>query len=106
MQGLSVVDGACLDGGFDGQIDIGRGQNDEGVGAAELEDGTLDQPAGLGGDCPSGGLGTGDGDCGDALIGEDGFDLAGFEQQRLEGAAWEACAADEGFDGDGALWNV
>ena len=104
--GLAVVDAASLDGGVDGGVEVGGGQDDEGVGAAELEDGLLDEPAGLGGDGAAGGLGAGDGDGGDAGVGEDVFYLAGLDEQGLEDAAGEAGAADEGFDGESALRDV
>ena len=101
--GLAVVDAAGLDGVVDGGIDVGGGEDDEGVGAAELEDGFFEEPAGLGGDGAAGGFGAGDGDGGDASVGEEGFDLASFDEEGLEGAAGEAGAADEGLDGQGAL---
>ena len=87
-------------------IEVGGGHDDEGVAAAEFEDGLLDEPSGLRGDGAAGGLAAGDGDGGDALVGEDGLHLAGFDEQRLEGAAGEAGAADQGFDGERALGHV
>ena len=104
--GLAVVEDAGLDGGADGFVEVGGRHDDEGVGAAELEHGTLDEPAGLGGDGAAGGLGTGDGDGGDTLVGDDGLDLLGFDEQRLKGASREAGAADERLNGHGGLGDV
>ena len=104
--GLAGVDAAGFDGGCDGEVEVGGGHDDEGVGAAELEDGFFDEPAGLGGDGSARGLAAGEGNGGDALVAEDGLDLAGFDEEGLEGAAGEAGAADEGFDAEGALRDV
>ncbi len=104
--GLAGVDEAGAHGGLDGDVEVGGGQDDEGVGAAELEDGFFDEPSGLRGDGAAGGLGAGEGDGGDARVGEDAFDLSGFDEERLEGAAGEAGAADERFDGERALGDV
>ena len=104
--GLAGVDAAGFDGGFDGDVEVGGGHDDEGVAAAEFEDGFFDEPSGLGGDGAASGLAAGDGDGGDALVGEDGFDLAGFDEEGLEGAAGKAGAADEGLDGERALGDV
>ena len=87
-------------------VEVGGGHDDEGVAAAEFEDGFFDEPSGLGGDGAACGFAAGEGDGGDALVGEDGFDLAGFDEEGLEGAAGKAGAADEGFDGERALGDV
>ena len=71
MQDWPLLSGAGFDGGFDGEVEIRGGHDDEGVGAAELKDGALDEPAGLGGDGAAGGLRAGDGDGGDAVVRED-----------------------------------
>ena len=90
----------------DGGVERGRGHDDEGIAAAEFEDGFLDEPSGLGGDGAAGGLAASDRDGGDALIGEHHLDLAGFDEERLEAAAGKAGAADEGLDGERALGDV
>ena len=104
--GLAVVDAASLDGVVDGGVEVGGGEDDEGVGAAELEDGLLDEPAGLGGDGAACGLGAGDGDGDDAGVVEEVLDLAGLDEEGLEDAAGEAGAAHEGFNRQGALRDV
>ncbi len=73
--GLSAVDAARAHGGFDGEVEVGGRHHDERVAAAELENGFFDEPAGLGADGAAGGFAAGDGDGGDALVGEDVFDL-------------------------------
>ena len=103
---LAVVDAASLDGVGDGVVEIGGGEDDVGVGAAEFEDGLLDEPASLRGDGAAGGFGTGDGDGGYSVVGEEAFNLAGLDEEGLEAAAGEACAADEGLDGERALRDV
>ena len=103
---LAVVDAAGLDGVVDGGVEVGGGKDDEGVGAAELEDGLLDEPAGLCGDGAAGGLGAGDGDGGDAGVGEEVFDLARLDEQGLEDAAGKAGAAHQGFNREGTLRDV
>gem|GEM_PF-4445429 len=103
---LAVVDAARLDGMGDGFVEVGGGEDDEGVGAAEFEHGLLDEPSGLGGDGAAGGLGTGDGDGGNAAVGEEAFDLAGLDEEGLEAAAGEAGAADEGLDLESALGDI
>ena len=69
--GLAAVDAARTHGGFDREVEVGGRHDDEGVAATKLEHGLLDEPAGLGGDGAAGGLAAGDGDRGDALVGED-----------------------------------
>ena len=78
--GLAAVDAARSDCGFDGEVEVGRGHDDEGVAAAKLKDGFFDEPAGLGADGAAGGLAAGEGNCGDPLVAKDGFDLIDFEQ--------------------------
>ena len=95
-----------LDRGLDGLVEVGRGQDDEGVGAAEFEHRGLDQPAGLRGDGAPGGLGPGDGHGRDPLVGNHRFDLLGLDEERLERAAGEACAAHQSLDGHGRLGHV
>ena len=104
--GLAAVDAARADGGCDRGVEVGGRHDDEGIAAAELEHGLLDEPAGLRGDGAACGFAAGDGDGGDALVGEDVLDLARFDEQRLEGAAGKAGAADERFDGERALRDV
>ena len=104
--GLAAVDAAGAHGGFNGEVEVGGGHDDEGVAAAEFEDGFFDEPAGLGADGAAGGLAAGDGDGGDALVGEDGLDLIDFEQEGLKGAAREAGATDERLDRESALRDV
>ena len=87
-------------------VEVGRGHDDEGIAAAEFEDGLLDEPSGLGGDGAAGGFAAGEGDGGDALVGEHHLHLAGFDEQRLERAAGKAGAAHQGFDGERALGHV
>ena len=103
---MAAVDAARAHGGFDGEVEIGGRHDDEGVAAAEFEDGFLDEPAGLGGDGAAGGLAAGDGDCGDALVAKDGLDLADFKQQRLKGAAGKAGATNQRLDRESALRDV
>ena len=104
--GLAAVDCAGGDGGCDGGVERGRGHDDEGIAAAQFEDGLLDEPSGLGCDGAAGGLASGDGDGGDALVGEHHLHLAGLDEQRLEAAAGKAGAAHQGFDGERALGDV
>ena len=106
MQDWPLLMQRARDGGGDGGVEVGGGHDDEGVAAAEFEHGLLDEPAGLGGDGAAGGLAAGEGDGGDALVGEDHLDLAGLDQQRLEGAAGKAGAAHQRFDGEGALGHI
>ena len=104
--GLAVVDAASLDGVLYGEVEVGRRQDDEGVGAAELEDRFFDEPAGLGSDGAAGGLGAGEGDGGDAGVVEEVLYLAGLDEEGLEDAAGEAGAADQCFNGERALGDV
>ncbi len=104
--GLAVVDAAGFDCIRYGGVEIGGGEDDVGVGAAEFEDGLLDEPAGLGGDGAAGGLGAGEGDGDDAGVVEEVFYLAGFDEEGLEDAAGKAGAAHEGFNRQGTLRHV
>ena len=91
--GLAAVDAARLDGGLDGEVEVGGRHDDEGVAAAEFEDGFFDEPAGLCSDGAACRLAAGDCDGCDALIAKDGFDLAGFDEESLKGASGKAGAA-------------
>ena len=104
--GLAIVHRAGFDGRRESDFEI-RGRHDnKGVGAAEFKDGALEQPSGLGSDRASRGFGAGDRHGGDTLVGEHGLDLPGLNQQGLERASRKTRAANQSFDGDGALRNV
>ena len=62
---------------------LAEGHDDEGVGAAELEDRFFDEPAGLGSDGAAGGLGAGEGDGGDAGVVEEVFLPGGPSMRRV-----------------------
>ncbi len=57
--GLAAVDAARADGGVDRDVEVGGGHHDEGIAAAELQHGLLDEPSGLRGDGAAGGLAAG-----------------------------------------------
>ena len=90
MQDWPLLMQRACDGGCDGGVERGRGHDDEGIAAAEFEDGFLDEPSGLGGDGAAGGLASGDGDGGDTLIGKHRLHLAGFDEQGLEARRGES----------------
>ena len=104
--GLTAVDATRAHGGLNGEVEIGGRHDDERVAAAKLKHGFLDEPAGLGTDRATGRLAAGEGDSCDPLVGEDGLDLVDFEQQGLERASWEACAAYKRLNRKRALRDV
>ena len=86
MQDWPLLMQRALNGGFDGGVKVGGGHDDEGIAAAEFEDGLLDEPPSLSGDGAAGGFAAGEGDGGDARVGEKRLDLCGLDEQRLENA--------------------
>ncbi len=71
---LSVVLRARLDGGLGGPVEVGVGEDEEGIGAAEFEHGRLERVPGGGADGAPGPVGAGDGGGGDPVVGDEAGD--------------------------------
>ncbi len=83
---LAGVLEARLRGGLGGGRDVGVGEHDVGVGAAELEHVLLERAAALGRDRHAGRLAAGERHGGDAVVGDELLHLAARHDQRREGA--------------------
>ena len=83
---LSVVLHSGLHGYRDGPVEISRRQDDERVAATELQDHLLSDGPGLGSHGPAGAHTPGQRDRRHPAIGDDGRNLIGADQQRLQQA--------------------
>ncbi len=92
--------------GLHGAVEIGAGHHDEGIAAAQFEDGLLDPAAGLRGHRDAGRFAAGERGGLDARVVENAFHRRGADQQGLENVRGKAGAADDLFDGERALRHV
>src|SRR5947209_5331019 len=92
---LTVVLVAGAHGGRDGAIQVRFGEDDEGIGTAELEDLFLDLTAGCAGDTLADIARAGQGDCVDARVGDERLDFAARDQHRTEQARRQTGAGED-----------
>ena len=103
---LAAINHAALGGGLGRQGQVGIGQHDERVRAAQLQYGFLDVLAGSGGDGRARALRAGQGHGHQAVVGNQLFNLVGPHQQGAETGGWQASIVQYFLQGQGALRHV
>src|SRR5439155_3238944 len=92
--------------GLRGGSDIGVGQYDKRVGAAQLENGLLESASARRADLAAGDIAASEGDCADAGVVDQRFGLLAGGEQRLEDALRETGRAECLLNGERTLGDV
>ena len=90
----------------DGEVEVGVGEDDEGVAAAELQHARLEGAAGLLGHGAAGAPAAGERDARHAVVGDDGAGVVGGEHEVLEEPVAEAGLFEQLRDGLAAAEHV